>query len=164
MSHVVGIFSFLDTTKAAVRALKDKGIKDFTVHMPTYLHSLADEIDDTPSPVRWITLAGGITGLVLAILMTGWMSADWPVRVSMKPVLSWPPYTVIMFEMTVLIGGLSNLLALFAFAKLPGLKGKTFDPRFTDDKFGVVVPAAGRVDELTELLNQAGAEEIRHVD
>jgi hypothetical protein len=70
-----------------------------------------------------------------------------------------------MFECTVLVGGLVNLLALFAFAGLPKLrKDPGFDPRFTDDKFGVVVEAsdAGAA-EVELLLRTAGAEEVRRV-
>lgn len=166
--HVVGVFSHVDTSIAAVRALKARGLraKDFEVFMPTYVHELADEIDESPSPIRWVTLLGGLTGLACAIAMQGWMSLDWPIRTSMKPVLSWPAYTVIMFELTVLIGGLSNLLALFGFAKLPKLGTRhVIDPRFTDDKFGVLVPVSDATRaELTELLKAAGAEEVNDVD
>lgn len=161
--QIVGVFSYVDTTQDAIERLKAKGVKDVDLHMPTYIHELAEAIDDTPSPVRWVTLLGGLTGFVCAILMTGWMSLDWPVRPSMKPVLSWAAYTVIMFELTVLLGGLFNLGALFGFARLPKLNpGPGFDPRFTDDKFGLVVGTAGATaEEIETLLNEAGAEEVR---
>lgn len=161
---VVGVFSYVDTTKAAIEGLRAKGVKDFDVHMPTYVGELVDLIDDTPSPVRWVTLVGGLTGLICGALMTWWMSIDYPLRTSMKPVVSWPAYTVIMFELTILIGGLFNLAAMFGFARLPKLKlGAGFDPRFTDDKFGVVVATdEAKAGEMKTLLEDAGAEEIRN--
>ena len=163
---VVGVFSYVDTTTKAVQSLKEQGHQSYTVYMPTYIHDLAEEIDHTESPVRWVTLLGGLVGFACAILMTGWMSLDYPVRTSMKPVLSWPPYTVIMFELVILIGGLFNLGALFGFCKLPRIKpGVGYDPRFTDDKFGVVIEAeSDQLEAMKELLKNAGAEEVRDAD
>ncbi len=163
--HLVGVYSYVDTTMDGIRKLKSSGVRDYTVHMPTYIEELAEEIDQDSSPVKWVTLVGALVGFASAILMTGWMSWDWPVRISMKPVMSWPAYTVIMFELTVLLGGIANLLALFGFAKLPGLGlGPGFDPRFTDDKFGIVVPVDdSSAEQVRKLLDESGAEEIEHV-
>jgi len=163
--YVVGIFSYIDTTKQALELLKSRGHRDYRLHMPTYIEELAETADDRVSPVRFITFAGGLTGLICGIAMTGWMSADWPIRTSMKPVLSWPAYTIIMFELTILLGGLANLLAMFGFTRLLRLKPEPgFDPRFTDDKFGIVVPARDdNLEELKALLEEAEAEEINDV-
>lgn len=162
-SYVVGVFSYVDTTEKALDLLHEKGIRDYQMYMPTYIEELVEKAEPSPSPVRFVTLAGGILGLTAAIAMTGWMSLDYPLRTSMKPVLSWPAYTIVMFEMTVLIGGLFNLAALFGFSRLLRMKlDPGFDPRFTDDKFGLVIPAEGaRANEVKALLEAAGAEEVR---
>ena len=70
---------------------------------------------------------------------------------------------IIAFELGILLGGLSTLLAILVLGKLPALRrSPTYDPRFTVDRFGIAVtcgperaPAAGRC------LSQAGAEEVR---
>jgi hypothetical protein len=84
----------------------------------------------------------------------------------MKPVLSWPAYTVIMFELTVLLGGLFNLLALFLFCGL--LKPrfpKGFDPRFTDDRMGIeVYDDPQTLTKVEAILKETGAEEVRYVE
>src|SRR2546422_8232024 len=80
------------------------------------------------------------------------MSYDWPIVVGGKPIGSIPPYVVIMFEMTVLFGALSTILgiafnALFAARRLGTV---AYDPRFTNDKFGIFVPS--RSEEHTSEL------------
>lgn len=164
MSRVVGVFGHVDTTEKAIDGLKSKGVKDYMFYAPTYIEELAERVDTTPSPVKWITLGGALTGFICAVAMQGWMSADYPMRESMKPVLSWPAFTIVMFELTVLIGGLSNLVALLIFSGLPKFKPEPgYDPRFTDDKFGLVVEASGpKAEEIKSLFEAAGAEEVRY--
>ena len=92
------------------------------------------------------------------------MSYDWPLVLGGKPIGSVPPYVVIMFEMTILFGALSTILgiafnALFAARRLGTV---AYDPRFTNDKFGIFVPSEpARAGQVETLLRGAGAEEVR---
>jgi hypothetical protein len=69
-----------------------------------------------------------------------------------------------MIEMTILFGALSTILGIVFNAAFAARRLGTIqtDPRFTNDKFGVFVPAgsdtAGSVDAL---LRGSGAEEVR---
>ncbi|RMF18891.1 MAG: DUF3341 domain-containing protein [Candidatus Dadabacteria bacterium] len=160
---VTGVFSYLDTTETAIDLLKTRGVDRYEIFSPTIIPRLFEHIDSTDSPVRWVTLTGALIGITCGFLMQWWMGLDWPIRVSMKPAFALPTSTVIMFELTVLIGSLFNLGALFAFCGLPqiGLP-KGYDPRFTDDKFGVVIEAADEAaaEAAEALLREAGAEEV----
>lgn len=163
-STLVGIFRYVDDFQRAIRLVREKGIREFEVYMPTYLHEVAEELDQRPSPVRYVTFIGGLTGFLSAIAMTGYMSLDWPLRPSMKPVLSWPAYTIIMFELTVLLGGIFNLLGMFFFSRLLNPRfPKGFDPRFTDDHFGLVVYGTREdLHSLEKILRDSGAVEVRY--
>src|SRR5256712_10813485 len=72
-----------------------------------------------------------------------------------------------MFEMTVLFGALSTILgiafnAVFAARRLGTV---LYDPRFTNDKFGIFVPCAPeRARQVETLLRQAGAGEGRRAE
>jgi hypothetical protein len=163
---IVGIYSYVDDLKKGVMRLKELKVKQLEVYTPTYLHEITELLKTEPSPVRYITFFGALTGFLSAIAMTWYMSVDWPLRPSMKPVLSWPAYTVIMFELTVLLGGLFNLLALFLFCGL--LKPrypKGFDPRFTDDRMGIeVYDDPQTLTKVEAILKETGAEEVRYVE
>jgi len=70
---------------------------------------------------------------------------------------------VIAFELTILLGGLCTLLGLFVTARLPSLRGSSlYDPRFSEDRFGVEVTCdAAERGAIEDLLRSAGAEEVR---
>ncbi len=161
---VLAVFSHLDTTLAAIKQLRSAGHTDFTVYSPIPRHEIEDALGQPVSPVRAFTLVGGIAGCAIGAWITLWMSADWPLVVGGKPVGSIPPYVVIMFEMTILFGALSTILgilfnALFAARRLGTI---LYDPRFTNDRFGVFVPAGSdKVARVESLLREAGAEEVR---
>src|SRR5207249_5637789 len=106
------------------------------------------------------TLIGGIAGCAFGAWLTLYMSYDWPIVVGGKPIGSIPPYVVIMFEMTVLFGALSTIIGIVFNAAHAARRLGTiaWDPRFTNDKFGVFVPcgadkaAAVRSEEHTSEL------------
>src|SRR5881409_129670 len=161
---VLGVFAHLDATVAAIKQLRAAGHTDFTVYSPIPRDEIEDALGQAVSPVRMFTLVGGISGCAIGAWLTLWMSADWPIVVGGKPVGSIPPYVVIMFEMTILFGALSTILgillnSLFAARRLGTV---AYDPRFTNDKFGIFVPCApDRAGQVETLLRQAGAEEVR---
>jgi hypothetical protein len=91
------------------------------------------------------------------------MSYDWPLVVGGKPVGSIPPYVVIAFELTILLGALSTVAAVALFSVLMGKRGAPYDPQFSDDRIGIFVPAApDQARKLEQMLRTAGAAEVRH--
>ena len=115
------------------------------------------------SPVRLFTLIGGLTGCAAGFGMTLWMSHDWPVVVGGKPIGSIPPYVVIAFELTILLGALSTVAAVALFSILMGKRGAAYDPRFSDDRSASSSPPVPtRPGQLEQMLRNAGAVEVRH--
>ena len=160
----LGVFAHLDTTLDAIKKLRAAGHTDFTVYSPIPRHEIEDALGQSVSPVRMFTLIGGIAGCAIGAWLTLYMSYDWPIVLGGKPIGSIPPYVVIMFEMTILFGALSTILgiafnALFAARRLGTV---AYDPRFTNDKFGIFVPSEpARAGQVESLLRGAGAEEVR---
>ncbi|HWC74932.1 MAG TPA: DUF3341 domain-containing protein [Gemmatimonadales bacterium] len=161
---VLGVFAHLDATLDAIKKLRAAGHTDFTVYSPIPRHEIEDALGQPVSPVRMFTLIGGIAGCTIGAWLTLWMSGDWPIVVGGKPILSIPPYVVIMFEMTILFGALTTILgillnSLFAARRLGTIQ---YDARFTNDKFGVFVPAGSdKAASVETLLKGSGAEEVR---
>jgi hypothetical protein len=161
---VLAVFDYLDAAVDAIGRLRKAGHTDFTVYAPVPRHEIEEALDQPVSPVRMFTLVGGISGCAIGAWLTLYMSYDWPVVVGGKPVGSIPPYVVIMFEMTILFGALSTILGIALNALFAARRQGTiaYDPRFTNDKFGIFVPCepagAGQIESL---LRGAGAEEVR---
>lgn len=162
---VVGHFRYVDDTKSAIQRLQEKGkADDFELYSPLPNHELEELIyaKRKRSNVRRFTLLGGIAGLLGGFLMTSWMSLDWPLRVSAKPILSYPAFVVIAYECTILLGAIFTLLGMLFLSGVPSLRhAPGFRPTFSEGTFGLVVRSAkGAVDEVKELLQSSGAAEV----
>src|SRR5437867_3698067 len=161
---VLGVFAHLDTTLAAIKQLRAAGHTDFTVYSPIPRHEIEDALGQAVSPVRMLTLIGGIAGCAVGARLTLWMSGDWPIVVGGKPVASIPPYVAIMFEMTILFGALSTILGILFNSAFAARRAGTiqYDARFTNDRFGIFVPTPGaKASRIESLPRDAGAEAVR---
>ncbi len=149
----------------ACRQMRDRQFKKFDAITPFPVHGIEDAMGVTRSKIPYVTFVAGAIGCTFALWLQSWTSAvDWPLNVGGKPMLSIPAFVPVMFELTVLIGGLATAAALFVFAGLPNKGYKTPDPSFTDDKFGLFIPATEKgynADELSAALKKAGAVEVR---
>jgi len=162
---VLGVFAHVDTTVHALEGLKAKGYHDLTVYTPVPVHEIEEVLErDRPvSRVRLFTLIGGLTGTVSGFFLTIWSAMKWGLVTGGKPIASIPPFVVIAFELTILFGGIATVLGMVILGRLPRLRpSPTFDPRFTNDRFGVAVHCAPeRGASVREILRSSGAEEIR---
>ena len=160
---VLASFAHVDAASDAIRALRARGHRNLTVYSAAPNHELEEALDHKVSPVHLFTLIGGLTGCAAGFGMTLWMSYDWPVVVGGKPIGSIPPYVVIAFELTILLGALSTVGAVALLSVLQGKRGVAFDPSYTDDRIGIFVPAGSdQRAPVEQLLRTAGALEVRH--
>ena len=160
---VLASFIHVDAAVEAIRALRARGHRDLVVYSAAPNHEIEEALDHSVSPVRLFTLIGGLTGCAAGFGMTIWMSLDWPVLVGGKTIASIPPYVVIAFELTILLGALSTVAAMILFSVLMDKKGVAYDPRFSDDLIGIFVPVkAEQQGGIEHLLRAAGALEVRH--
>ena len=160
---VLAAFVHIDAAVDASRALRAMGQGNPVVYSPAPNHEIEEALNHRVSPVRLFTLIGGLSGCTAGFAMTIWMSYDWPVIVGGKPIASIPPYVVIGFELTILLGALSTVAAVALFSVLMGKSGIAYDPRFSDDQIGIFVPVTGdQRASIEQLLRSAGAVEVRY--
>lgn len=161
---VLGVFAHVDTTVRALEELRAKGYHDLSVYTPLPVHEIHEVLERgrPVSRVRLFTLLGGLTGTVAGFLLTIWSSLKWGLVTGGKPIASIPPFVVIAFELTILFGGAATVIGLLTLARIPRLKpSAAFDPRFTNDRFGVAVHCGpDRTPSVREILRAAGAEEV----
>jgi hypothetical protein len=163
VTGLLASFVHVDAAADAIRALRAKGFRNLVVYTAAPNHEIEEALEHSVSPVRLFTLIGGLTGCAAGFGMTLWMSYDWPVVVGGKPILSVPPYVVIAFELTILLGALSTVAAVALFSVLMGKRGVAYDPKYSDDQIGIFVPTtADQIRPIEQLLRSAGAVEVRH--
>jgi Protein of unknown function (DUF3341) len=163
MQGVIGAFRELDAAVHAVEELRKQRVGDITVYTPTPRHELEDALGHPPSPVRRFTLIGGLLGVTFGYWIAIWSSEYWPLVTGGKAIASWIPYTIIGFEMMVLVGALSTVAGMFINSRIPKLTMTVgYDPRFSHGDFGIFVRCApDRAPAAEQVLRQHNPVEVR---
>src|SRR5450756_1924587 len=163
MQGVLGVFHELDSAVHAVEELVRGRSGEITVFTPTPRHEFDEVLDRPRSAVRKFTLIFALLGVTFGYWMAIWISDYWPLVVGGKPVASWVPYTIIGFEVMVLVGGLATVAGLFITSRIPKLTMTVgYDPRFSSGDYGLWLECApGQVNEAAALLRARGATEVR---
>jgi hypothetical protein len=160
---VLAAFKHIDAACDAITALRAQGRKDITVYSAAPNHEIEHALEIHNSPVRLFTLIGGITGVCAGIGMTFWMSLDWPLLVGGKPIATFPPYVVFMFELMVLLGSLSTVAGVIILSLTKPTTGLAYDPAFSDDQIGIFIPCgAADAPTVERMMREAGSVEVRH--
>ena len=162
MPTVLSIFDYPADVAKAVIKLKSRGFTDLTTYSPAPFLELELAEDPKPSKVRIFTLVGGLTGVFLGFLMQIWMSLEWPMKIGGKNFTSIPPYWIVGFELTILLGGFFTLFGLLILGGLyPRRLDEHYDSRFSAEDFGVVVRCEERdVAEVEGLMRAGNAKEV----
>jgi hypothetical protein len=168
MAHdqaLLGIFPYLDDLLGALRQVKKEGFRILTVFSPIHFSEIQEILGHKPSTVRYFCLAGGILGGVSLVGLAVYAHLSFRLITGGKPVLAWIPFVVVFFEGTVLLAVIFAVAAWILKGRLPRVRSNpAYDPRFSEDRFGILVGYRGEEREaILKLLQNAGAEEIRDV-
>ncbi|HTK30653.1 MAG TPA: DUF3341 domain-containing protein [Candidatus Saccharimonadaceae bacterium] len=160
---VMGVFLYVDDAADAVRALRQAGHARLSVISPVPHHEIEHALEQGPSLVRWITFAGGVLGFTCGMSLCIYSVISYPLVVGGKELISIPPFMIPAYESMILLGGLTNLIAMLALGRLPHVQGRApYDPRFTEDRIGIWVPCGGEeAVKVREMLRGHQAEEVR---
>ena len=166
MPTLLGVFDRPDQIAAAAQRLRNRGYDEIETYSPAPFAEVDDAVIEKPSPVRLLTLIGGLTGVVTGYALTLWMANNWPIIVGGKPYSSVTPYTIIAFELTILFGVLMTVIGVFVFGKLPKFKlDAAYSARFSAEEFGLAVLCKDRdVAEIDGLLRAHHAVEVSLVE
>jgi len=162
---MVAVFSYLDDVLDALENLKKKHVDVHTVYSPARNEKLGEAMGVKPSLVRFFTLFGGVLGVILGFGLSVYTAVQWKFIVSGKPTIPIPPFVIVSFEFCILLGVFLNVAGILLLTRMPrfGLPYH-YDPRFSEDRYGIVVLCPEvRKPEVSKLLEGAGAEEIHDV-
>ena len=164
MSAIAIVSSFADDAECAhaIEQLRVAQVGDFNTFSPIPSHRIEHAIGKKKSPVRWIVLAGGISGILTGLAITIGTTYEWRLNAGGKPLLSWPPFIIICFELMVLLGGISGFTSVLALARIPTAEiAEGYSGRFGEDRFGIVVHCdEDQAERIESMMKEAGAEEV----
>ncbi|HVH27759.1 MAG TPA: DUF3341 domain-containing protein [Vicinamibacterales bacterium] len=138
---LVSIFEREGDVLQATKAARNAGLPIVDVFCPYVVHGMDRAMGLPHSRLPWVTFVLGLTGALSMSIFQYWASAvDWPINVGGKPWHSWPAFAPVIFEVTVLLGGVGTVLAFLVWAGLkPGAQSPVSDLRVTDDRFALVL-------------------------
>lgn len=114
-----------DEFLARLRELRRQGVPAdrIEVVMPIPVHGVEEVLGLKPSPLRFFTLAGAVTGAAAGLGFILYTVNDWPLVTGGKPLMSVPPFVVVTFACTILLGGIVSFLGFLHLSRLPAPRG-----------------------------------------
>jgi hypothetical protein len=109
---------------AKLKDLVDSGIppQKMSVFMPYHVHGMEELLKLPQSGVRFFALFGALTGIILGFAFTIFTVYHWPIITSGKPLVSIPPFIIIAFATTILVGSLITFGGFLILSALPSPK------------------------------------------
>jgi hypothetical protein len=164
-SFLVGTFQDADSLMSAVRPMRSENFRIFDVYSPYPIHGLDEAMGIRRTRLPFVTLLVGLMGLSIAVSLQYFTIMDWPLNVGGKPQNSTLAFLPICFELTVLLGGLATVAALFLRTRLyPGKMEQLPAEGVTNNMFALVVrlPDTAAGDRRArELLMSHGAVNVQ---
>lgn len=156
----------------ACEKVRDAGYKKWDAYCPFPVHDLNEAMGIPRSKVGWLVICGACTGLLTALLLQWWTSAEaYPLVIAGKPFWAWEQFTPIMFELAVLFSAFCAIFGMLAINGLPRLSHPLFNSerflRASDDSFFIAIECKdANYDEATtrRLLEEAGAMNIEIIE
>ena len=163
---ILGTFAFEEDFLAAAKNLTASGFNNISLLSPLPLEEAQEVLGLGKSPVRHFSLAGAIIGAISGFAMAVGTSLVFILPTGGRAIITVPPFLIITYEMTILLGVLFTLLGFHFVSGLPAWRDRPYLSSASIDKFVVVVEgiAAEQVEEAEAIIRQAGAEEIRQME
>ena len=143
---LIGEFGTADALLAAARQAKSDGFQRIDAFSPYPIEGMADVLAvKHDHRIGWITIAGGLFGIFGMLAIQLFVNWDYPIEVGGRPLLAWPAFAVVDFELMILCAVLFAVVGMFVIIGLPRLHHPLFStPRFglaSDDRFFLYVDA-----------------------
>ena len=152
-------FTHEDAALDAARALREKGVAGVELFSPIPLHGAEEALGLGKSLVRVFTLVGAILGAVGGFTLCVWTATRFLLPTAGRPIIALPPYLLITYESTILLGTLLTLLGFFVVGRFPAWRDRVYRASSNVDRFVISVDGAGAA-EAEGILRAAGAESI----
>jgi len=116
---------------AATRQAREAGYRKMDAYSPFPIEELS-EVLHHKDRLPLLVLIGGVVGGASGFLFQCWTSAiDYPMNIGGRPMISWPSFIPVTFEMTILVASFVAVLGMLGLNGLPMPYHPVFNvPRF----------------------------------
>jgi Protein of unknown function (DUF3341) len=118
-----GLMAEFDTAEGLLAAAEhayEAGFRSMDAYSPFPVEGLADAIGFRKTFVPLIVLIGALLGTASAYLLQYWINViAYPLNIGGRQMHSWPAFIIVSFELTILFGGITAVVAMLALNGLP---------------------------------------------
>lgn len=164
-SNALALFGRSAKALAAAGKLKEAGFAELDLITPVPLHGVDAVLGEKRSVIRRFTLFGAILGGLSGFALAAGTAVLFVHPTGGRPVITFPPFLIITYELTILFGILATVIGFLISARLPVIRERVYTPESAVDKFVVSVACRHEDDfeRATSILRDAGAEDVRKV-
>ena len=161
--NALGLFRDPDSALNAAGELKGAGFAQPELISPIPLHGVEEVLGEKKSVIRRFTLFGGILGGLSGFALAAGTAVLYLHPTGGRPIITFPPFLIITYEMIILFGILFTVLGFLISARLPALRDRIYAPEAAVDRFAVFVPCDSDdgYRRAETILRESGAEEVR---
>ena len=162
-THIIGLFHGPDSALEAAGKLKGAGFATPELQSPVPIEGVDEVLGGKKAVIKRFTFFGGLIGASSGFLLAAGTAVLWAHPAGGRPIITFPPFLIITYELTILFGILATVLGFLISARLPAIRERIYVPEAGVDKFALIVECES--DEhrkfAEDILREAGAEEVR---
>jgi Alternative complex III, ActD subunit len=164
-TSAIGLFVDPRGALAAAAKLKGAGFTALAVISPIPLEGAEATLGEKKSIIKRFTFFGAILGGASGFTLAAGTAVLYLHPTGGRPIIPFPPFLIITYEMTILFGILATVIGFLISARLPAIRDRAYAPEAAVDRFAVAVTCDDdeRVAQAAALLREAGAAEVRNV-
>ena len=164
-NNALGLFGGPDAALSAAGDLKRAGFDTPALITPIPLHGVEEVLGEKKSVIKRFTLFGAIFGGLAGFLLAAGTAVLYLHPTGGRPIITFPPFLIIAYEMTILCGILATVIGFLISARLPAFRDRVYVPEVAVDKFAVTVSCDGDegFERAESIMRQAGAEKVERI-
>ena len=162
-TSAIGLFGAPDGALAAAARLKAAGFTAPAVISPIPLEAAEEVLGTKKSVIKRFTFFGAILGGLSGFALAAGTAVLYLHPTGGRPIIPFPPFLIITYEMTILFGILATVIGFLVSARLPAVRERPYAPEAAVDRFAVTVSCDSDegMQRAAAILRDAGAEEVR---
>ena len=165
-NSALGLFREPEAALAAAGELKGAGFDTPALMSPIPLEGVEDVLGKKDSVIRRFTFFGALIGGIFGFALAAGTAVLYVHPTGGRPIITFPPFLIILYEMTILFGILATVLGFLISARLPAIRERVYVPETAVDRFAVTVACDSdeHFARAEAILREAGAEEVRGME
>ncbi|MEX2354134.1 MAG: quinol:electron acceptor oxidoreductase subunit ActD, partial [Gammaproteobacteria bacterium] len=112
-SVAAGLFQDPDSALAAAGRLKDAGFATPELMSPVPLHGVEEVLGEKKSVIKNFTFFGALFGGIAGFILAAGTAVFYLHPTGGRPIITFPPFLIITYEMTILFGIVFTVLGFF---------------------------------------------------